>query len=62
MIMTYDRGRVASRAGKVSAETLANIDRALVIHLASPRRERWRDPQGQTTDSILRPARLVDTT
>jgi len=34
MIMTYDRRRVASRAGKVSAETLEDIDRALAIRLA----------------------------
>jgi len=34
MIMTYDRGRIASRAGKVTAETLDDIDQALAIHLA----------------------------
>jgi mRNA interferase MazF len=32
-IMTYDRKRVASRAGKVSAETLGHIDRTLALHL-----------------------------
>jgi mRNA-degrading endonuclease toxin of MazEF toxin-antitoxin module len=34
MIMTYDRIRVARRAGKVTAQTLAHIDRALAVHLA----------------------------
>ena len=34
MVMTYDRGRVTARAGRVTADTLARIDRALAIHLA----------------------------
>lgn len=34
MIMTYDRARVTGRAGRVNAETLAAIDRALAMHLA----------------------------
>lgn len=33
MIMTYDRGRIVRRAGKVSAETQNALDRALAIHL-----------------------------
>ncbi|MBI2893361.1 MAG: type II toxin-antitoxin system PemK/MazF family toxin [Deltaproteobacteria bacterium] len=33
-IMTYDRMRVVSRAGRVGAEALRAIDRALAIHLA----------------------------
>jgi mRNA-degrading endonuclease toxin of MazEF toxin-antitoxin module len=33
MIMTYDRGRVVSRAGRVSADALKAIERALAIHL-----------------------------
>jgi mRNA interferase MazF len=33
MIMTYDRERIAKRAGKVTRQTLADIDRALAIHL-----------------------------
>lgn len=33
MLMTYDRGRVTSRTGKVAAETMAKIDRALALHL-----------------------------
>ena len=33
MIMTYDRGRVVTRAGRVSAETQGALDRALGIHL-----------------------------
>jgi mRNA interferase MazF len=39
MVMTYDRARVTARTGKVTAETLADIDRALSIHLdlARPR-------------------------
>lgn len=32
-VMTYDRARVASRAGRVTAETLSAIDRALAVHL-----------------------------
>lgn len=34
MVMTYDRSRIASRAGKVTAEALDDIDRALALHLA----------------------------
>ena len=34
MVMTYDRARVSARAGKVAPETLADIDRALAVHLA----------------------------
>ncbi len=33
MVMTYDRTRVTGRAGKVSSQTLAEIDRALAMHL-----------------------------
>ncbi len=33
MIMTYDRARVVLRAGRVTAETLAMVDRALAMHL-----------------------------
>jgi mRNA interferase MazF len=33
MVMTYDRTRVATRAGKVSPEALEDIDRALAMHL-----------------------------
>jgi len=33
MIMTYDRERVVTRAGRVSAETQGALDRALGIHL-----------------------------
>ena len=33
MIMTCDRGRVVTRAGRVSAETQAALDQALGIHL-----------------------------
>jgi mRNA interferase MazF len=34
MVMTYDRTRVAKRAGKVTPQTLEDIDRALALHLA----------------------------
>jgi mRNA interferase MazF len=34
MVMTYDRRRIAARAGRVSAETMGHIDRALAMHLA----------------------------
>jgi len=34
MVMTYDRTRVAKRAGKVTPQTLDDIDRALAMHLA----------------------------
>lgn len=33
MIMTYDRGRVVGRAGRVTSDALAQIDRALAVHL-----------------------------
>jgi mRNA-degrading endonuclease toxin of MazEF toxin-antitoxin module len=33
MVMTYDRDRVVSRAGRISAETQRAVDRALGIHL-----------------------------
>lgn len=33
MIMTYDRARVVTRAGRLSAETQRALDRALEIHL-----------------------------
>lgn len=33
MIMTYDRARVLRRAGRVSAEALRAVDRALALHL-----------------------------
>jgi mRNA-degrading endonuclease toxin of MazEF toxin-antitoxin module len=31
--MTYDRTRIAKRAGKVTPEALEDIDRALAMHL-----------------------------
>ena len=34
MVMTYDRVRVTSRAGRVTPETLRAIERALAMHLA----------------------------
>lgn len=34
MVMTYDRARVVSRAGRLTAETLRGLDEALAIHLA----------------------------
>lgn len=34
MVMTYDRARVTRRAGRVAPEALADIDRALAVHLA----------------------------
>jgi len=37
MVMTYDRARVSARAGRVAAGALADIDRALAIHLALTR-------------------------
>ena len=37
MIMTYDRGRVVARAGRVSADTQRALDRALSIHLGLAR-------------------------
>lgn len=33
MIMTYDRSRIAARAGPVSRETLRAVDSALALHL-----------------------------
>jgi len=33
MIMTYDRSRIASRAGRITRETLKTVDRALALHL-----------------------------
>jgi mRNA-degrading endonuclease toxin of MazEF toxin-antitoxin module len=33
MVMTYDRARVASKAGRVTADTLRRIDQALSVHL-----------------------------
>lgn len=33
MVMTYDRTRVARRAGKVTPQALEDIDRALAMHL-----------------------------
>jgi mRNA interferase MazF len=33
MVMTYDRRRVTSRAGRVAPETLVRIDHALAVHL-----------------------------
>ena len=33
MIMTYDRMRIASRAGRIRQETLKAVDRALALHL-----------------------------
>lgn len=34
MVMTYDKTRVAKRAGKVTPQTLDDIDHALAMHLA----------------------------
>jgi mRNA interferase MazF len=34
MVMTYDRARVTKRAGRITPETLEDIDHALAIHLA----------------------------
>jgi mRNA-degrading endonuclease toxin of MazEF toxin-antitoxin module len=36
MVMTYDRARVTAHAGKVTSQTLADIDRALAVHLGLP--------------------------
>ncbi len=33
MIMTYDRGRVVRREGRISGEAISEIDRALLVHL-----------------------------
>ncbi|HEV3189900.1 MAG TPA: type II toxin-antitoxin system PemK/MazF family toxin [Polyangiaceae bacterium] len=41
MIMTYDRARVTSRAGRVAPDTLRGIERALCLHLGiAPAQER----------------------
>jgi len=34
MLMTYDRGRVVSRAGRISRDAERALDRALAVHLA----------------------------
>jgi mRNA interferase MazF len=34
MLMTYDRARVVSRAGRISRDAEAALDRALAVHLA----------------------------
>ena len=34
MVMTYDRSRVVSRAGRIAPAALAALDRALALHLA----------------------------
>ena len=34
MVMTYDRRRIVSRAGRLSEEAEALLDRALALHLA----------------------------
>ncbi|MEK6606324.1 MAG: type II toxin-antitoxin system PemK/MazF family toxin [Myxococcota bacterium] len=34
LVATYDRSRIASRAGRVAADTLKALDRALAVHLA----------------------------
>jgi mRNA-degrading endonuclease toxin of MazEF toxin-antitoxin module len=36
MIMTYDRARVVRSAGRVSADALGDLDRALALHLGLP--------------------------
>ena len=33
MVMTYDRGRVTARAGKVALDTMRKIDHALALHV-----------------------------
>ncbi|HVV84736.1 MAG TPA: type II toxin-antitoxin system PemK/MazF family toxin [Kofleriaceae bacterium] len=33
MVMTYDRARITARAGRASPEAIADIDRALSMHL-----------------------------
>lgn len=33
MVMTYDRGRIVRRAGKVSPDALVALDHALAVHL-----------------------------
>ncbi len=33
MVMTYDRARIVSRAGRIAADTFAKLDRALGVHL-----------------------------
>jgi len=34
MLMTYDRGRVVSRAGRISRDAERALDRTLAVHLA----------------------------
>lgn len=34
LVTTYDRGRVRSRAGRVSADAMKAMDRAMAVHLA----------------------------
>jgi mRNA interferase MazF len=34
MLMTYDRGRVVSRAGRISRDAERALDQALMVHLA----------------------------
>jgi mRNA interferase MazF len=34
MVMTYDRSRISSLAGRITKETLARVDVALRLHLA----------------------------
>ncbi len=36
MVTTFDRRRVVRRAGRVSADTLLAVDRALALHLGLP--------------------------
>jgi mRNA interferase MazF len=33
MLMTYDRRRIAAKAGRLSAEAMRDLDRALAVHL-----------------------------
>jgi mRNA interferase MazF len=37
MVMTYDRSRVVAKAGRVSADAIEAIDRALAMHLGLER-------------------------
>jgi len=34
MVMTYDRSRIAARAGRVTKDAMRAVDRALALHLA----------------------------
>lgn len=34
MVMTYDRGRIAAKAGRATAQTMKALDQALAVHLA----------------------------